>query len=70
MTWLIKHFTPFWAMKRAIIKAALHGMSDTAKERMLKEVIASQLPKMCLGCRPYQRNGKKRIDGLVQTEII
>jgi len=59
MTFLIKHFAPFWAMKRAIIKAALAGMSDTGKELMLKEVIASQLPKMCLGHRPYQKNGKK-----------
>lgn len=58
MAFLIKHFAPFWAMKRAIIKAALAGMSDTAKELMLKQIIASQLPKMCLGHRPYQKNGR------------
>ncbi len=69
MTWFIKHFTPFWSTKRAVIKAVLCGMSDAAKERMLKEVIASQLPKMCLGCRPYQRNGKKK-KNLEQTELV
>lgn len=68
MTWIIKHFAIFWAMKRAIIKAALYGMNENAKERMLKEVIASQLPKMCLGHRPYQKNGKRQ--HLEQVEII
>ena len=67
MTLLIKHFAPFLSTKRAIIKAVLYGMSDGAKEKMLKEVIASQLPKMCLGHRPYQKNGKKRLE---QVEII
>lgn len=62
MEFIIKHFAPFWWMKRQIIKAALAGMSDTAKEKMLKEVIASQLPKFCLGHRPYQKNGKKRAE--------
>lgn len=57
MAFIIRHFAPFWAMKRAIIKAALSGMSDTAKEKMLKEIVASQLPKMCLGYKPYQKNG-------------
>lgn len=52
MAFLIKHFAPFWAMKRAIIKAALAGMSDTAKELMLKQIIASQLPKFHLHKNP------------------
>lgn len=58
MAFIIRHFAFFWSVKRAIIKAALAGMSETAKEIMLKQIIASQLPKYCLGHRPYQKNGR------------
>lgn len=68
MTWFIKHFARFWAVKRAIIKAVLFGMSDTAKELLLKEVIASQLPDYCIGHRPYKKNPKRRDNQ--QAEII
>jgi hypothetical protein len=60
MTFLIKHFAPFWAMKRAIIKAALAGMSETGKAKILGEVIASTLPRYRIGLMPYRLNPEKK----------
>lgn len=60
MVFIIKKFAFFWAAKSSIIRACLYGMSPYAKEMILKEVIAAELPKMCIGHRPYQKNGRKQ----------
>jgi hypothetical protein len=60
MAFLIRHFAPFWAMKRAIIKAALAGMSETGKAKILGEVIASTLPRYRIGLMPYQAHPEKK----------
>jgi len=58
MIWLVKRVAVFWSVKRSIINAVLSGMSETAKVKMFGEVIARQLPKYCIGHRPYQKNPK------------
>jgi hypothetical protein len=70
MTFLIKHFAPFWAMKRAIIKAALAGMSETGKAKILGEVIANTLPRYRIGLMPYQAHPEKKEKRKQQQQTI
>jgi hypothetical protein len=60
MEFIIKHFAFFWSVKRAIIKAALAGMSEAAKKKMLGEVLASEMADYRIGKRPYKVHPEKR----------
>lgn len=70
MTFLIKHFAIFWSVKRSIIKAALAGMSDTAKAKILGEVIANTLPRYRIGLMPYQAHPEKKEKRKQQQTIM
>lgn len=60
MEFIIKHFAIFWSVKRSIIKAALAGMSNTAKAKMLGEVIANTMPDYRIGLMPYKAHPEKK----------
>ncbi len=70
MAFLIRHFAPFWSMKRAIIKAALAGMSETGKAKILGEVIAATLPRYRIGLMPYRLNPEKKEKRKQQQQTI
>ena len=60
MEFIIKHFAPFTWMKRAIIRAALAGMSEQGKAKMISDVIAAEIPRYRIGLMPYRKNPEKK----------